>query len=104
MPYRTVMLVMPITWCLLPTLIMLAEISPSNSVPEQNNVNRPGIPPGAFGDCPETHPIKGNFTTHSGERCIYHLPGQHFHRKTKAERCYATEDNARQDECRKSKR
>ena len=25
--------------------------------------------------CPVTHPIKGNFTTYSGERCIYRLPG-----------------------------
>jgi hypothetical protein len=42
--------------------------------------------------CPLTHPIKGNFTTYSGERCIYHMKGGQFYGKTKPERCYATED------------
>ena len=55
-------------------------------------------------DIPLSHPIRGNFTTYSGERCIYHVKGGQFYDKTKPERCYATEDEARQDGCRRSKR
>lgn len=64
---------------------------------------RPGIAPLSTGHCPSSHPIKGNFTTYSGERCIYHLPGQHFYGKTRAERCYATEAEALKDGCRRAK-
>ncbi len=52
--------------------------------------------------CPVSHPIKGNFTTYSGEPCIYHVPGGRFYDKTKPERCYATEAEARRDGCRRS--
>ncbi len=38
-------------------------------------VHRSGIEPSRNGECPTEHPIKGNFTPRSGERCIYHLPG-----------------------------
>jgi hypothetical protein len=65
---------------------------------------RPGVPPKDAWTCPVTHPIKGNFTTYSGERCIYHVPGGQFYGKTKPERCFATEEEARRDGCRKSKR
>ena len=47
---------------------------------------------------------EGNFTTYSGERCIYHVQGGQFYGKTKPERCYATEDEAGRDGCRRSKR
>jgi hypothetical protein len=67
------------------------------------STKRPGVQPLAGGRCPANYPIKGNFTTHSGERCIYHLPGQRFYSKTKAERCYANEVDAAIDGCRKSK-
>ncbi len=63
-----------------------------------------GVPPDSAWTCPATHPIKGNFTTYSGERCIYHMPGGQFYDKTKPERCYATEEEARKDGCRRSKR
>jgi micrococcal nuclease len=65
---------------------------------------RPGVPPESAWMCPASQPIKGNFTTYSGERCIYHVPGGQFYGKTKPERCYATEDEARRDGCRRSKR
>lgn len=52
--------------------------------------------------CPPSHPIKGNFTPYSGERCIYHLPGGRFYDKTKPEKCYATPD-AKAAGCRASK-
>src|SRR5438876_3624849 len=51
-----------------------------------------GVPPKDAGTCPTTHPIKGNFTTYSGERCIYHVPGGQFYGKTKPECCYAKEE------------
>jgi hypothetical protein len=56
------------------------------------------------GDCPWTHPVKGNFTTYSGERCIYHTPGGEFYGKTRPERCYVTEYDAWQDGCRATRR
>lgn len=65
---------------------------------------RPGVEPVDAWTCPATHPIKGNFTPYSGERCIYHVPGGQFYPKTKPERCYATEEDARQEGCRRSKR
>jgi hypothetical protein len=43
---------------------------------------RKGVKPLLGGGCPADYPIKGNFTTYSGERCIYHLPGQRFYNKT----------------------
>jgi micrococcal nuclease len=65
---------------------------------------RPGVPPQDAKTSPATHPIKGNFTTYSGERCIYHVPGGAFCGKTKPERCYASDEEARQDGCRASRR
>ena len=79
--------------------IFVAQIvsSPSNGV-------RLGVPPSSAWTCPVSQSIKGNFTTYSGERCIYHISGGQFYGKTKPERCYATEAEALQDGCRKSKR
>lgn len=63
-----------------------------------------GTPPVNAWNCPTDHPIKGNFTTYSGEPCIYHVPSGAFYGKTKPERCYATEREAQADGCRASKR
>src|SRR5262245_38395198 len=65
---------------------------------------RPGVPPEDAWTCPATHPIKGNFTPYSGELCIHHPPGGQFYGRTKPERCYATEVEATQDGCRRSRR
>ena len=65
---------------------------------------RPGVHPEDAWRCPSAQPIKGNFTTSSGESCIYHMPGGQFYGKTKPELCYATEADAQQDGCRKSRR
>jgi hypothetical protein len=54
--------------------------------------------------CQASQSIKDNFTTHSGERCIYRVLGGGFYDKTKPERCYATEGEARRDGCRRSRR
>lgn len=63
-----------------------------------------GVPPKDRWTCPPSHPIKGNFTTYSGEPCIYHVPGGALYTKTQPERCYASEEKARKDGCRRSKR
>ncbi len=65
---------------------------------------RPGVPPQDAWTCPVSHPIKGNFTTYSGERCIYHVPGEQFYGRTKPERCYSNEPDAVKDGCRRSRR
>jgi len=65
---------------------------------------RPGVAPQDAWTCPATYPIKGNFTTYSGEHCIYHPPGGEFYGKTKPERCYASGEEAVQDGCRPSRR
>jgi hypothetical protein len=48
--------------------------------------------------------VSGNFTTHSGERSVYHVPGGQFYDKTKPEPRHATTEEARQNECRRSRR
>jgi hypothetical protein len=68
----------------------------------QDADHRTGIRPSDVRSCPASHPIKGNFTPHSAERCIYHAPGWEFYDATHPERCYATEGEARQDGCRRS--
>jgi hypothetical protein len=69
-----------------------------------NAQGRLGAPPDSAWTCPVSHPIKGNFTTYSGEPCIHHMPGGRFYDKTKPERCYASEDEARRDGCRRARR
>ena len=69
----------------------------------ETNAAQTGVPPESPWSCPLTHPIKGNFTTHSGEPCIYHVPGGDFYGKTKPERCYVSEADAVRDGCRRSK-
>jgi len=53
---------------------------------------------------PNKSPIKGNFTTYSGERCIFHSPGGKFYEKTKPEKCYTSPPDAIADGCRASRR
>jgi micrococcal nuclease len=65
---------------------------------------RPGVAPKTGWSCPLTHPIKADFTTYSSERCIYYVPGSSAYAESRTERCYATEDEARQDGCRRSRR
>jgi hypothetical protein len=46
--------------------------------------------------CPESHPIKGYVSKESGLR-VYFVPGNPDYEEASPERCYATEDEARQD-------
>ena len=84
--------------------IILATLVLATSTASAQAPERPGVPPQDASTCPLTHPIKGNFTTYSRERCIYHMKGGPFYGKTKPERCYATETDAVKDGCRRSKR
>jgi len=63
-----------------------------------------GVSPVTAWDCPASHPIKGNFTTYSGERCICHVPGGQYYSQTKPERCYSSIQDAIIDGCRQSLR
>jgi hypothetical protein len=83
---------------------VLAAVLLATGATTQAQTPRPGVPPQDAWTCPVTHPIKGNFTTYSGERCIYHVRGGGFYDKTKPERCYVTGDEAVKDGCRRSKR
>jgi endonuclease YncB( thermonuclease family) len=65
---------------------------------------RPGVPPINGWTCPLSHHIKGDFRTYSSERCIYYLPGTSTYTEARTNRCYATEDEARRDGCRRSRR
>lgn len=78
--------------------------SPTLAVKQQGSpaVKR-GVSPKDDWTCPASHPIKGNLTTRTGE-CIYHVPGGAFYLKTKPERCFHSEEAARQAGCRRSKR
>ena len=54
---------------------------------------------------PAAQPIKGQYTTYTGGgRCVYHLPDGDRYSATKADRCYATVEDARQDGCVASRR
>ena len=84
--------------------LVLAMLALTVSTALAQTSPRPGVPPQDVWTCPLTHPIKGNFTTYSGEWCIYHMKGGQFYGKTKPERCYAAEADAVKDGCRRSKR
>jgi len=88
----------------LSTRLILAVLVLAASTAIAQTPPRPGVPPQDVWTCPLTHPIKGDFTASSGERCIYHMKGGQYYGKTKPERCYATEADAMKDGCRRSKR
>ncbi|GJL52517.1 MAG: hypothetical protein NPIRA01_37440 [Nitrospirales bacterium] len=85
-------------------IFLCTQIAPSIAqTSKAEEPDRPGIRPSNDRDCPPTHPIKGNFTTYNGERCIYHMKDQRYYLKTKPEHCYATASEAVLDGCRASK-
>ncbi len=65
------------------------------AAPAPSGAERPGVPPVTPWACPSTHPIKG-YAQQSGRR-VYFIPGSPFYEEASPERCYATEDEARQD-------
>jgi len=77
---------------------------PAKTQPAAPKPARPGIAPKTGWNCPLSHPIKADFSTYSAERCIYYVPGSEAYAESRTERCYASEDEARQDGCRRSRR
>jgi len=63
-----------------------------------------GVLPASDYTCPTSHPIKGDFKTSTGERCIFHSPGGEFYSRTKPEMCYAMPADAVADGCSPSRR
>ncbi len=61
------------------------------------------VDPFLDGSCPHTVPVKGSFTSSSSGLCIYHVRGQDYYDRTQAERCYATEGDAKRDGCTRAK-
>ena len=90
----------PWTVVFLLAVLVVPHVEAKKRVPQSH---RSGVPPFESGDCPDTRPIKGNFTTYSGGRYMYHMLGQQFYVRTKAERCYASEAEAVVDGRRRSK-
>ena len=93
----------PVLASLLVIVLLMGIAYAETAKKRPRGIHRTGVEPLKNGECPGEHPIKGNFTTYSGERCIYHMIGQRLYLRTKAERCYATEAEAIQDGCRRSK-
>jgi hypothetical protein len=67
------------------SVVLVALLLVASPAAAQTPPERPGVPPQSAWECPLTHPIKGNFTTYSGERCIYHMRGGQSYDKTKPE-------------------
>jgi micrococcal nuclease len=66
---------------------------------------RRGVAPENTWACPAQQPIKGQQTSYTGGgRCVYHVPDGELYSATRAERCYATVEEARQDGCVASRR
>jgi hypothetical protein len=59
----------------------------------------PWVQPGADGNCPDSHPVKGKRSSR-----IYHVPGGRYYETTQAERCFCDTDAAEADGYRASKR
>jgi len=62
---------------------------------------RPGVAPDTPWSCPTTHPIKGYVSVESGRR-VYYVPGSRFYEEASPERCYASEEEARDDGSRRA--
>lgn len=89
---------------ILSSIIFLAFASSGTAkdIPSKDSAPR-GVKPLDEWNCPETHPIKGNINPQK-HTMIYHMPGGQYYYKTMPERCYATEEDAKADGFRKSRR
>lgn len=57
-----------------------------------------GVPPLDALTCPPTHPIKATFNART-RQCVYHVPGGAHYRAARPDICFATEDEARLEDC-----
>lgn len=48
--------------------------------------------------CPASHPIKAVVTPRTRE-CVYHLPGSMHYPRTQPQMCFASEGDAKREEC-----
>jgi micrococcal nuclease len=81
--------------------------TPTTAEPALRQVaeGRRGVAPESTWACPAQQPIKGQQTSYTGGgRCVYHVPDGELYSATRAERCYATVEEARQDGCVASRR
>jgi hypothetical protein len=53
--------------------------------------------------CPKSHPIKGNINSRK-KTMIYHAPGGYYYDRTKPEKCFISEQDAKAAGFRRSKR
>jgi len=68
--------------------------------PQRIAETRRGVVPESAWACPVQQPIKAQQTSYTGGgRCVYHVPDGELYSTSKAERCYATVEDARQDGC-----
>lgn len=72
--------------------------APSDDAATSDAASTTWVAPLDDGTCPDGYPIKAN--DNSG---IFHVPGGRFYERTKAERCYASADDAAADGYRRSK-
>ena len=57
-----------------------------------------GVPPLDEWTCPRSHPIKAVFRPVI-RQCVYHVPGGPHYRTARPDVCFATEEDARREEC-----
>lgn len=57
-----------------------------------------GVPPVDEWTCPTSHPIKAAFRPLT-RQCVFHVPGGPHYRETRPDRCFATEEDARREDC-----
>jgi hypothetical protein len=88
MTYRRVVFLMGLTVALQGALAMAYESH--------------GVRPVNAWNCPASHPIKGNYTTRRSAPCVYHVPASWFYERARPERCYESERQAQEDDCRRS--
>jgi very-short-patch-repair endonuclease len=72
-------------------------------VSQESMVDVAFVGPDTKGDCPPSHPFKGNENSDSGE-LIVHAPGQFFYERTNAEKCFASLADAKLFNFRESER
>jgi hypothetical protein len=84
-----------------PLRLATAPAEPAAPVraPVADPAERPEWVPSVGGQCPVTHPVKGNANSR-----IYHVPGGRYYAATVPERCYRDAAAAEADGMRASKR
>lgn len=87
------------------TLVLVADLAAPVAAQRRERPEPPTKPSGKYGVapsdatfCPQSYPIKGDFA--AGQGCAYYVPDSRRYPNAKPTRCYANEQEARQDGCR----